>query len=159
MITAADLIPASPTLKQIREIAAGCQACDLWRKGTQTVFGKGRSKAQVMFVGEQPGNDEDLAGEPFVGPAGKLLDKALEEAGIDRGIACYKRRQALQMGTERQAAHSCKAELTGDHPMLTLAANGDPACEARAGRLSRRHRFPGAIGTRVSSNATKRRAA
>jgi uracil-DNA glycosylase len=85
--TAAALIPASPTLPQLREIAAGCQACDLWRKGTQTVFGQGKSKAEVMFVGEQPGNDEDLAGEPFVGPAGKLLDKALEEAGIDRGIA------------------------------------------------------------------------
>jgi uracil-DNA glycosylase family protein len=84
--TAAALIPPSPTLSAIREIAAGCQACDLWRTGTQTVFGKGRSKAQVMFVGEQPGNDEDLAGEPFVGPAGKLLDKALEEAGIDRGL-------------------------------------------------------------------------
>ncbi|HYI97364.1 MAG TPA: UdgX family uracil-DNA binding protein [Bryobacteraceae bacterium] len=85
--TAAALIPPSSSLTQIREIAQGCQACDLWRKGTQTVFGKGKARASVMFVGEQPGNDEDLEGEPFVGPAGKLLDKALEEAGIDRGLA------------------------------------------------------------------------
>jgi len=84
--TAAALIPEKATLPQIREIAAVCQACDLWQRGTQTVFGEGKSKAEVMLVGEQPGNDEDLAGHPFVGPAGKLLDKALEEAGIDRGL-------------------------------------------------------------------------
>jgi DNA polymerase len=85
--TAASLIPEAATLPQIREIAAGCQACDLWKKGTQTVFGEGQIKARIVLVGEQPGNDEDLAGHPFVGPAGKLLDKALEEAGIDRGQA------------------------------------------------------------------------
>ena len=85
--TAAALIPTGATLPQIRDIAAGCQACELWKKGTQTVFGEGREKAQIVLVGEQPGNDEDLAGQPFVGPAGKLLDKSLEEAGIDRGLA------------------------------------------------------------------------
>jgi uracil-DNA glycosylase len=85
--TAAALIPEGATLPEIREIAAGCQACELWKKGTQTVFGEGQRKAQIVLVGEQPGNDEDLAGVPFVGPAGKLLDKALEEAGIDRGLA------------------------------------------------------------------------
>jgi len=84
--TAAALIPESATLPQIREIAAGCRACDLWKRGTQTVFGEGKAKAKVILVGEQPGNEEDLAGAPFVGPAGKLLDKALEEAGIDRGL-------------------------------------------------------------------------
>jgi uracil-DNA glycosylase len=68
----------------LRQAAAGCRACDLWEKGTQTVFGEGGAHAEVMFVGEQPGNDEDLAGRPFVGPAGKLLDNALVEAGIDR---------------------------------------------------------------------------
>ena len=82
--TAAPLIPARPTLETLRKTAARCQACDLWKRGTQTVFGEGAAHAQVMLVGEQPGNDEDLAGHPFVGPAGKLLDKALEEAGIDR---------------------------------------------------------------------------
>jgi DNA polymerase len=83
--TAAPLIPPRPTLRALREAAAGCKACDLWKRGTQTVFGEGAAHARVMFVGEQPGNDEDLAGRPFVGPAGKLLDRALEEAGIDRG--------------------------------------------------------------------------
>ena len=85
--TAAALIPEGATLNQIKEVAAGCRACDLWKLGTQTVFGEGRPKAKIMFVGEQPGNEEDLAGMPFVGSAGRLLDKALEEAGIDRGLA------------------------------------------------------------------------
>jgi DNA polymerase len=82
--TAADQIPARPTLPRLREAARGCTACDLYLRGTQTVFGAGPKNARVMFVGEQPGNEEDLAGRPFVGPAGKLLDKALVEAGIDR---------------------------------------------------------------------------
>jgi|SRR5438552_247220 len=82
--TAAPLVPPRPTLPALRKAAAGCQACELWKRGTQTVFGEGAPHAQVMLVGEQPGNDEDLAGHPFVGPAGKLLDRALEEAGIDR---------------------------------------------------------------------------
>src|SRR3954469_17838578 len=85
--TAAPLVPPRPTLKKLRETAAGCKACPLWKTGTQTVFGKGSPKSEVMFVGEQPGDQEDKAGEPFVGPAGKLLDRALEEAGIDRSLA------------------------------------------------------------------------
>ncbi len=80
----AALVPEKPTLRVLREAASGCKACDLWERGTQTVFGDGAARARVMFVGEQPGNEEDLAGKPFVGPAGRLLDKALEEAGIDR---------------------------------------------------------------------------
>ena len=82
--TAADFIPANPTIERLLKAAKACTACPLWRSGTQTVFGEGSRTARVVFVGEQPGNDEDLAGKPFVGPAGKLLDKALEEAGIDR---------------------------------------------------------------------------
>jgi uracil-DNA glycosylase family protein len=82
--TAAPLVPEKPTLHQLAEAAAGCQACPLWKTGTQTVFGEGRSKAKVILIGEQPGNDEDLAGKPFVGPAGRLLNEALEEAGISR---------------------------------------------------------------------------
>ncbi len=75
------------TLEQLREAARGCKRCDLWKSGTQTVFGEGRPEARLMLVGEQPGDQEDLAGRPFVGPAGQLLDKALEEAGIDRELA------------------------------------------------------------------------
>ena len=79
-----DLIPERPTLHSLSEAAAGCRACRLWRNATQTVFGEGTLAAEVMLVGEQPGDREDLSGRPFVGPAGKLLDRALEEAGIDR---------------------------------------------------------------------------
>jgi uracil-DNA glycosylase family protein len=85
--TATPLIPESPTLPKLRDAAAGCKACDLWKTGTQTVFGEGLKKAETLFVGEQPGNDEDLAGRPFVGPAGRVLDEGLEEAGIDRTLA------------------------------------------------------------------------
>src|SRR5438034_153217 len=85
--SAADLIPKRPTLTSVRAAAKDCRACDLWKCGTQTVFGEGARQAAVMFVGEQPGNDEDLAGHPFVGPAGKLLDEALQAAGIDRSDA------------------------------------------------------------------------
>jgi DNA polymerase len=83
--TAAPLIPSTPTIPKLREAAADCRACDLWKTGTQTVFGEGGgAKPRVMFVGEQPGDQEDIQGHPFVGPAGKLLDKALAEAGIQR---------------------------------------------------------------------------
>ncbi len=81
---AAALIPEHPNLERLRQAAANCQACDLWKKGTQTVFGEGRQTAKVMFVGEVPGDREDIAGRPFVGPAGQLLDRALEAAGIER---------------------------------------------------------------------------
>jgi uracil-DNA glycosylase family protein len=82
--SAAELIPDRPTLKSTRAASQECRACDLWKLGTQTVFGEGPPSAKLMFVGEQPGNDEDLSGHPFVGPAGRLLDRALAEAGIDR---------------------------------------------------------------------------
>jgi DNA polymerase len=82
--SAAEFFPDKKSLTAFREAAADCKACDLWKRGTQTVFGEGRLRAVVMFVGEQPGNEEDLSGKPFVGPAGRLLDSALEEAGIDR---------------------------------------------------------------------------
>jgi uracil-DNA glycosylase len=82
--SAADLLPRDPSLRTLRDAAANCRACDLWKDATQTVFGEGTARAKVMFVGEQPGNDEDLQGKPFVGPAGKLLDKVLDELGIVR---------------------------------------------------------------------------
>jgi uracil-DNA glycosylase len=82
--TAAPLIPPRPTLNKLRDVSADCRACPLWKLGTQTVFGEGRRTSLLMFVGEQPGDKEDLSGRPFVGPAGALLDHSLEEAGIDR---------------------------------------------------------------------------
>ena len=85
--SAAALIPNEPDLDGLREAASECTACPLYANATQTVFGEGPSKAAVMFVGEQPGDSEDLAGHPFVGPAGKMLDRCIKEAGIDRGRA------------------------------------------------------------------------
>ena len=82
--SAAPFIPENPTLRKLKIAAAGCTGCPLYKTGTQTVFGAGRPAAKVMFLGEQPGNDEDLQGKPFVGPAGKLLNRCLLEAGIDR---------------------------------------------------------------------------
>src|SRR4029077_9854531 len=78
------LIPLHPTIPALQKAANGCKACDLWKRGTQTVFGEGTADSKVIFVGEQPGDREDLEWKPFIGPAGGLLDKALVEAGIDR---------------------------------------------------------------------------
>ena len=82
--TAAPLIPGHATMETLRDAASRCRACDLWKLGTQTVFGEGSTGAHVMMVGEQPGDKEDLRGRPFVGPAGAVLDKALTAAGIER---------------------------------------------------------------------------
>ena len=84
LTTAAPLVPDRPTVASLREAAAGCTACDLYKLGTQTVFGEGAKGSEAMFVGEQPGDQEDRAGRPFVGPAGRVLDEAMVEAGIDR---------------------------------------------------------------------------
>jgi uracil-DNA glycosylase len=81
---ASELIPPRPTLPSVRKAAEDCHACELWAKGTQTVFGEGSKGARLMLIGEQPGDREDKIGRPFVGPAGKLLDRALEASGIDR---------------------------------------------------------------------------
>jgi uracil-DNA glycosylase family protein len=84
---ATPFLPEQRTLSALRDAAAGCRGCHLWRGATQTVFGEGLKRARVVFVGEQPGDKEDRAGKPFVGPAGRELDKALEAVGIDRGDA------------------------------------------------------------------------
>jgi uracil-DNA glycosylase family protein len=84
--TAAPFVPEKPSLPRLRAAAAGCTACPLYRTGTQTVFGEGIPAARAIFLGEQPGDSEDKAGRPFIGPAGKLLDRALEEAGVDRKL-------------------------------------------------------------------------
>src|SRR5438309_8430412 len=76
--------PTARSVQQLREAAASCQACDLWIEATQTVFGEGSVHSRMMLVGEQPGDQEDLQGKPFVGPAGRLLERGLDEAGIDR---------------------------------------------------------------------------
>jgi uracil-DNA glycosylase family protein len=121
-MTAADLVPAAPTLTKLRERAAGCKACPLWERGTQTVFGEGRASAEVMLVGEQPGDQEDQAGRPFVGPAGRLLDRALEEAGIDRDAAyvtnAVKHFKWEPKGKRRIHAKPAWSELVACRPWL-----------------------------------------
>jgi uracil-DNA glycosylase family protein len=81
---ATPFLPPRRSMKALREAAAGCRGCHLWRPATQTVFGEGRKSSRLMLVGEQPGDREDLAGKPFVGPAGRELDRGLEAAGIER---------------------------------------------------------------------------
>lgn len=85
-VPVAELLPERLTLEALRDAAAPCQACDLWERATQTVFGEGEARARVILAGEQPGDREDRQGRPFVGPAGRLLDQALEEAGVDRSL-------------------------------------------------------------------------
>jgi len=149
--TAAPLIPPRPTLSALRKAAASCKACDLWKRGTQTVFGEGARTARVMLVGEQPGNDEDLAGHPFVGPAGKLLDRALEEAGIDRGQAyvtnVVKHFKWEPKGKRRIHAKPDMVEITACLPWLqaeidvvkprALVCLGSTAAQALLGRTFR----------------------
>ena len=117
-----ELLPERPTLSAVRDVAAGCKACDLYKRGTQTVFGEGPRKAEVMLVGEQPGDAEDLAGHPFVGPAGKLLDRALEEAGIDRALVyvtnVVKHFKWEPRGKRRIHAKPNAAEISACRPWL-----------------------------------------
>jgi uracil-DNA glycosylase family protein len=120
--TAAPRIPDRPGLRNLREAAAGCRACPLWKSGTQTVFGAGRRSAKVMFVGEQPGDREDREGKPFVGPAGRMLDEALAEAGIDRGDAyvtnVVKHFKWIPRGKRRIHQRPNTEEITACRPWL-----------------------------------------
>jgi uracil-DNA glycosylase len=111
---ARDLIPERPDLGALRAAAAGCTACDLYRDATQTVFGSGAATSEVMLVGEQPGDDEDQAGRPFVGPAGRLLDQALTEAGIDRDQA-YVTNVVKHFRFERRGKRRLHKKPTAEH--------------------------------------------
>jgi uracil-DNA glycosylase len=144
-------VPQRPTLPKLREAAAGCRACDLWERGTQTVFGEGARTAEIVFVGEQPGDKEDLAGRPFVGPAGAVLDDALGEAGIDRRLAyvtnAVKHFKWEPRGKRRIHAKPNSAELAACRPWLdaelavvkpkVLVALGATAAQALLGRQFR----------------------
>src|SRR2546425_4794676 len=121
-MTAAEFLPEKLTLSTLREAAAGCRGCPLWENATQTVFGEGRRDTQVMLVGEQPGDQEDLAGKPFVGPAGRMLDRALEEAGVDRSLAyvtnAVKHFKWQARGKRRIHAKPSWSELAACRPWL-----------------------------------------
>ena len=119
---AAGLIPNEPDLDALREAAAECTACPLYRNATQTVFGEGPGNPRIMFVGEQPGDAEDLAGHPFVGPAGKLLDRCIEAAGIDRRRAyvtnTVKHFKWIPRGTRRIHSKPSSMEIAACFPWL-----------------------------------------
>jgi len=145
--------PLLNTIRELRATAAGCRACDLWKRGTQTVFGEGQLPAKVMMVGEQPGDQEDRAGHPFVGPAGKLLDRALEEAGIDRDtvyvtntvkhfkwVASERGKRRIHKKPDSGEIAACRpwleAELRVVHPEV-LVCLGATAAQALLGRTFR----------------------
>jgi uracil-DNA glycosylase len=123
-MSAAEFIPPRPTLERLRDAAAGCRGCDLWRYATQTVFGEGPKRAEVMLVGEQPGDQEDRQGHPFVGPSGRLLDEGLEVAGIDRSRVyvtnAVKHFKFVRVELTRRRLHKKPApgEVRACHPWL-----------------------------------------
>jgi DNA polymerase len=123
-VSAAEFLPSHPTLERLREAAAGCRGCDLWRHATQTVFGEGPKRAVVMLVGEQPGDQEDREGHPFVGPSGRLLDEGLEAAGIDRARVyvtnAVKHFKFVRVELTRRRLHKKPApgEVRACHPWL-----------------------------------------
>jgi len=157
-------------LEQVRAAAAGCRACDLWKLGTQTVFGEGTEKAELMLVGEQPGDKEDVAGRPFVGPAGRVLDDALEQAGIDwstvyvtnavkhfKWEARGKRRLHKRPDSAQVAA--CRPwldreiELVGPRVVVCLGATAAQALLGRRFRVTRQRGelFPQLAGHEVTA--------
>ena len=152
--SAADYLPPRLSLKALREAATDCRACPLWRTATQTVFGEGRQAARLLLVGEQPGDREDLEGRPFVGPAGRLLDEALEEAGIDRADAyltnavkhfkwtprgkrrIHQKPNALEIAACRPWLEA-ELEVVKPHVLVCLGATAAQALLGRSVRVTR----------------------
>lgn len=147
---ASNLIPQSPTLPGLQQAAKTCKACDLWKQGTQTVFGEGPAPARVMFIGEQPGDSEDRTGHPFVGPAGRLLDEVLAEVGIDRSevyvtnvvkhfkwVAAQRGKRRIHKKPRQSEIEACRpwldAELQVVQPQV-LVCLGASAAQALLGR-------------------------
>jgi hypothetical protein len=110
-VTAADFLPDRLSLSALREAAGGCKGCQLWELGTQTVFGEGAEDAVAMFVGEAPGDQEDKQGRPFVGPAGRLFDEALEVVGIDRSATYVTTPSSTSSGRRAGSAGSIRSRI------------------------------------------------
>jgi len=162
------LLPETRTLQNLREAAAGCRACELWLTGARTVFGEGPTGADMALVGEQPGDREDVAGRPFVGPAGEVLDRALRDAGLDRDAVyltnAVKHFRWVQRGKRRlhqkpDAVHvaACRpwllAEIEAVQPKLIvcLGATAVLALLGASVRVlrDRAHVFPTDLGPRA----------
>lgn len=147
-MTAAAYLPERLSLSKLRDAVQGCRGCPLYANATQAVFGEGTSKAEVMLVGEQPGDKEDLTGKPFVGPAGRLLDEALQEAGIDRSLTyvtnAVKHFKWVARGKRRIHDKPVWSEVTACRPWLeaelaaveprVLVALGATAAQTLLGR-------------------------
>ena len=165
-----ELIPERPSIARVRDVAKGCRACHLYKHATQTVFGEGPRQAEVVFVGEQPGDAEDIAGQPFVGPAGKLLDRALVQAGIDRGLVyvtnVVKHFKFEPRGKRRIHAKPNSAEIAACRPWLeteialvkprVLVCLGATAAQALLGKgfkvsLQRGTFVPSSLAARVTA--------
>lgn len=154
--SAAAFVPAEHDLASLRDAAAGCRGCELWEPATQTVFGRGRSSARLVLVGEQPGDVEDTEGVPFVGPAGKLLVQALDEAGVDRTDAyvtnavkhfrfTVKGKRRIHASPDAGHVTACKpwlvAEVAAVQPSLVvlLGATAAKAVYGPSFRVTQRH--------------------
>ena len=154
----AEVIASARSLDDLRRAATGCRACNLWRNATQTVFGEGGESARMLFLGEQPGDQEDRAGAPFVGPAGRILDEALDAAGIDRGavyvtnvVKHFKWKPAprgkrrIHQRPDREEEIACRpwleAELAriGPELIVCLGATAAQALLGRSFRVTRQH--------------------
>ncbi|HEX5452343.1 MAG TPA: UdgX family uracil-DNA binding protein [Stellaceae bacterium] len=148
---AAPFVPPNAGLDELREAAADCTGCDLYKNATQTVFGEGPQRAGIVFVGEQPGDAEDLAGHPFIGPAGRLLDRCMAAAGIDRGRVyvtnAVKHFKWVSRGTRRIHSKPGSVEIAACFPWLeaelatvrptVVVALGATAAQALFGRAFR----------------------
>ena len=166
------LIPPTTSLDELRQAAARCTACDLYKNATQTVFGEGESGARVMLVGEQPGDREDLAGDPFVGPAGRILDEGLEAAGVDRRDAyvtnvvkhfkweargkrrIHKKPNALEIAACRPWLDA-EVEAVGPELVVCLGATAAQAVLGRDFRITKQRGqfFEGLLGPTVTATA------
>ena len=143
-------MPDNVSIEELRKSARACRACDLWKNATQTVFGEGAAKPTIMFVGEQPGDQEDRAGSPFVGPAGRLLDEALAGAGIDRSevyvtnavkhfkwVADERGKRRIHKKPRAEEIRACRPWLEGELKAIrprVLVALGATAAQALFGR-------------------------
>jgi DNA polymerase len=153
-----EVIAAARSLDELRRAATGCRACDLWRNATQTVFGEGGENARMLLLGEQPGDQEDRAGAPFVGPAGRILDEALDAAGIDRDAVYVtnvvkhfkwkpgpRGKRRIHQRPDRSEEIACRpwleAEVARVHPELIvcLGATAAQALLGRSFRVTRQH--------------------